>query len=70
MKFSDLVKKVLFKKKSGMAKDLPKGTTNAAAVVFADIKDDAVEVTRVDIKTTAPGSMAGVVFDVTKLDSD
>jgi hypothetical protein len=67
---SEFAKGTIFKKKIGMATNLPLGTMGAAAIVFANISGGEVEVTRVDVRTTNPGSMAGMIFDVTKLTSD
>jgi hypothetical protein len=67
---SEFAKNILFKKKIGMATSLPMGSVGAAAIVFANVSSNSIEVTRVDIRTTSPGEMSGLIFNVTKLDSD
>jgi hypothetical protein len=56
--------KVLISTKVGMSHDLPVGTRNAAAIVFAAISGETVAMTRVDIQTQSAGSMSGPIFDV------
>ena len=58
---------VLFSAKMSMSGNLPAGTTNAAAVVFASVAGGAVEVTRVDVQTLSAGGMTGPIFDVQKV---
>jgi hypothetical protein len=61
---------ILFKKKIGMAANLPKGATNAAAIVFASVAGGTVSATRIDVKTSSAGGMSGLIFNVEALVSD
>lgn len=63
-------REVLFRSKVGMSKSLPQGTTNAAAIVFAQIEGGAVKATRVDVQTQSAGGMSGPIFDVQELVSE
>ena len=67
---SEFAKNALFKKKIGMAESLPLGSRGAAAVIFANVAGDNIEVTRVDIRTENAGSMSGMIFAVEKIESD
>lgn len=58
---------VLFRSKVGLSDTLPKGATNAAAIVFAQVDGNTVRATRVDVQTQSAGGMSGPIFDVKEL---
>lgn len=67
--WDNVAKTVLFRKKIGLSRSLPRGARGAAAIVFANF-EGAVSVTRVDVLTQSAGQMHGPIFNVQSLDSD
>jgi hypothetical protein len=67
---SEMSNDILFTKKIGMAKEMPLGTTNAAAICFAHVAGATVKVTRIDVRTESAGGMSGAIFAVNELESD